>query len=190
MPAVGAADNYHGALVAGEDGLVTFGVLGLHLFAYPFGQGGLAEAEERLFELLVGAVEEEAERTSARCGVVDHFGHEQVVVAEVELVADADLAGGVHQYVPQAQLAVELAQQEDLDLGPGLLLVAVQTCGEDLGIVEYEEVLFVEVLDDVLEDAVLDGALGPIDHHQTRFIAVLGRIPGQHVGRELVAVLR
>ena len=180
----------HGPLVAGEDGLVTLRVLGLHLLAHPFGQGRLAQAEERLLELLVGAVEEEAQRAAARGGVVDHLGHQQVVVAEVEFVADADLARRVHQHVPQPQLAVQLAQQEDLDLGAGLLLVAVQTRGKDLRVVEDEEVLFVEIVDDVLENAVFDGPFGPIDDHQARFVAVLGRVFGQHFGRKFVSVLR
>ena len=73
-----------------------------------------------------------------RGGVVDHFGYQQVVVAEVELVADADLAGRIDQYVPQAQLAVEFAQQEDFDFGARFLLVAVQTGGENLRVVEDE----------------------------------------------------
>ncbi len=85
------------------------------------------------------------------------------------------LRAGIHQYVPQAQLAVEFAQQEDFDLGARFLLVAVQTGGENLRVVEDEEVLFVEVFDHLLENAVFDGALGTIDHHQAGFVPVFGR---------------
>ena len=180
----------HGALFLGEDRLVAFGVLGFDLLAHPFRQGRFAQREERLLELLVGAVEQEAQRAAARGGVVDHLGHQQVVVAEIEFVADADLARRVHQHVPQPQFAVQFAQQEDLDLGAGLLLVAVEARREDLGIVEDEQILFVEVLDDVLENAVFDGPFGAVDDHQPGFVAVVGRVFGQHFGRKVVPVLR
>ena len=180
----------HGPFVAGEDGLVALGILGLDLFAHPARQGRLAQLEERRLELVVGAVEEEAQRAAARGGVVDDLGHQQVVVAEVELVADADFARRVDQHVPQPQLAVELAQQEDFDFGPRLLLVAVEAGREDLRVVEDEEVLLLEVVENILEDAVLDGTLRAVDDHQPRLVAVLRRIFGQHVGAEVVAVLR
>ena len=128
----------YGALFAGENSLVAFGVFRLDLFAHPLGQRGFAQLEEGLLEFFVRAVEQEPERASPRGGVVDHFGYQQVVVAEVELVADADLAGRIDQYVPQAQLAVEFAQQEDFDFGARFLLVAVQTGGENLRVVEDE----------------------------------------------------
>ena len=128
----------YGALFAGENGLVALGVFRLDLFAHPLGQRGFAQFEEGFFELFVGPVEQEPERAAPRSGIVDHLGYQQVVVAEVELVADADFAGRIHQYVPQAQLAVEFAQQEDFDLGARFLLVAVQTGGENLRVVEDE----------------------------------------------------
>ena len=99
-----------------------------------------------------------------------------------------DLARRIDQHVPQAQFAVQLAQQEDLDLGAGLLLVAVQTGREDLGVVEDEEVLFVEILDDILEDAVFDGAFGAVDDHQARVVPVFRRMFRQHFGGEFVPV--
>ena len=91
---------------------------------------------------------------------------------------------------PQPQLAVQLAQQEDFDFGPRLLLVAVEPRRKYLRVVEYEQVLFVEVVEDVLEHAVLDRAFGAVDDHQPRFVAVVGRVAGQHLRGEVVAVLR
>ena len=179
----------HGALLLGEDGLVTLGVLGFDLLAYPLRQRRFAQREERMLELLVGAVEQEAQRAAARSGVVDHLGHHQVVIAEIELVADADLARRIDQHVPQTQFAVQLAQQEDFDLGAGLLLVAVQTGRKDLRVVEDEQVALVEIVDDILENTMLDRALGTVHHHQTRLVAVLGRVLGQHLRLELVPVL-
>ncbi len=122
----------HGALLLGEDGLVTLGVLGFDLLAYPLRQRRFAQREERMLELLVGAVEQEAQRAAARGRIVDHLGHQQVVIAEVEFVADADLCGRVDQHVPEPQFAVQFAQQENFDFGAGLLLVAVEACRENL----------------------------------------------------------
>ena len=123
-------------------------------------------------------------------GVVDYLGSHDVVLAEVELVADAYLARRVDQDVPQSELAVQLAQQEYLDVGSGLLLVAVQTCRKDLRVVEYEHVLLVEILDNVLEDAVFDLSRLAVDDHKTRVVAVLGGVLCDHILRELIAVLR
>ena len=63
-------------------------------------------------------------------------------------------------------------------------------CRENLRVVEDEEVLLLEVVENILEDAVLDGTLRAVDDHQPRLVAVLRRIFGQHVGAEVVAVLR
>ena len=181
--------SHHGPLLRGEDRLVAFAVLRFDLLAHPARKGRLAQFEERRLEFVVIAVEQEAQRAAARSGVVDHLGHHQVVVAEVELVADADFAGRIDQHVPQAQFAVQLAQQEDFDLGAGLLLVAVQTGRKDLRVVEDEQVALVEIVDDILENTMLDRALGTVHHHQTRLVAVLGRVLGQHLRLELVPVL-
>ena len=180
----------NGAFVLGEDRLVALGVLGFDLVAHPFGQRCLAQAEKRLLELLVGAVEQEAQRAPARGRIVDHLGHQQVVIAEVEFVADADLAGRVDQHVPEPQFAVQFAQQENLDLGTRLLLVAVEACWEDFGVVEYEEVFFVEVFDDVFENTVFDSAFGAVDDHQARIVPVFRRVFRQHFGGEIIPVLR
>ena len=111
-----------GAFVPGEDGLVSFGIFGFDLFADPFWERGFAEGEESLFELLVGAVEEEPEGSAAGCGVVDDFGDEQVVVSEVEFVPDPDFPCGVYEYVPEPEVAVEFAEEEYFDFGACFLL--------------------------------------------------------------------
>ena len=180
----------HGAFVLGEYGLVALGILGLDLLAHPSRQGRLAQTVERRLELVVRAVEEEAQRTAARGGVVDHLGAHHVVVAEVELVPYSYLSGRINQNVPQTQLAVELAQQEDLDLGARLLLVSVEACGEYLRVVEDEDILLLEIVDYILENSMFDLARGSVYHHQTRLVAVFGGVFGQHVGREIVSVLR
>ena len=176
-------------LFGGEYRLIALFVNRLHLVAYPFGEGCFAEFVECGPELLIGAVEQEAERASARGGVVYHFGHQQVVVAEVEFVAYAYLPCRVHEYVPQAQVAVQFSQQEDFYFRACLLLVPVEPCGENLRVVEDEDVLFVEVVDDLLEDAVLYLACFAFYHHKPRFVAVVGRIFRQQFRRKVVIVL-
>ena len=101
--------------------------------------------------------------------------------AEIELVADADLACGIDQHVPQALVAVELAKQEDVDLGAGLFLVAAHPGGEYLGVVENEQVVRGGVFDDILENPVLDLAGVLVDHHQTALVAFFRRIFGNQL---------
>ena len=157
----------YGTLVLSEDGLVALGVNLLDLLAYPAGQGSFALFVERLLELIVVAVEQETQRAAARGGVVDHLSHQQVVVAEIEFVTDTDFACRIYQHVPQTLFAVQLAQQEDFDLCSGLLLVAIEACGEYFGIVEDEDVVRIEVLDYIFESSVFDRAGCAIDDHQT-----------------------
>ena len=156
----------YGTLVLSEDGLVALGVDLLDLLAYPARQGSFALLVERLLELVVVAVEQETQRTTARSGVVDHLSHQQVVIAEIELVTDTDFTCRIYQHVPQTLFAVELTQQEDLDLCSGLLLVAIEACGENFGIVEDEDVVRIEVLDYIFESSVFDRTGCAIDDHQ------------------------
>ena len=155
-----------GAFVGGEDCLEVFGVLRGDLLFDPDGDRGLSEGEKGLLEFLVRSVEEEAEGASAGCCIVDHFGDQGIVLAEVQLVADTDFAGGLDYYVPEALFAVQLPKEEDHDVGAGLFLPSVEPGGEDLGIVEDEEVVLGEIVDDVLEYAVFDfTGLLVEDHH-------------------------
>ena len=146
-----------GSLVLGIDSLEVLHVVGLGRAAVHdvAGQRSLAQVEQLALELIVRAVVEESQRATAARGVVDHLGHHWPVVVEEQLVADAYLAGRLHQHVPEAQLLVQLAQQEHLNLRVGLLLRAVQTGGEHLRVVEDEGVALVEVVADVAEGHVL-----------------------------------
>ena len=142
--------GYDGALLGGVDGLVALLVFLLGLAVHVFRNRRLAQFIELLLEGIVVAFAEEAQRTSARGGVVDHLGHEVLhvlILAEIELVADADLTRRVDQHVPQAQALVQLAQQEDLDPCAGLLLVAIEAGGEDARVVHHKHVASAEVFD-------------------------------------------
>ena len=117
--------------------------------------------------------------------------YQQVVVAEVKLVADADFSCRVNQHVPQAQLAVEFAQQEDFDLGARFLLVAVRDrAGKTFVSLKMNRSFSSKYSMISLKMRVFDGALGTIDHHQAGFVPVFGRVFRQQVGGEVVTVLR
>ena len=124
-----------------EDGLIALLVDLLDLLAHPTRQRRFAQLIESLLELVVVAIEQETQRATARGGIVDHLSHQQIVITEIEFVADTDLTRGIDQHVPQTLLAVQFAQQKDLDLGAGLLLIAIEAGGKDFGIVENEDVV-------------------------------------------------
>ena len=132
------------------------------------------------------AVVEETQRAPATGGVVDDLSHHRTILLEEQLVADTYLTGRLDKHVPQAQLRVELAQQEHLNLGIGLLLGAIKTGGEHLGVVEDEGIALVEEIHQVAERQVLIGivAIGvflehlyglafAVNDHQSRLVAVI-----------------
>ena len=54
------------------------------------------------------------------------------------------------------ELLVEFAQQEHLDACSGLLLIAIESGREHLGVVEDEDIVFIEIFQDVLEDTMFN----------------------------------
>ena len=157
--------SHHGAFLAGEDGLVTLGVLGFGVAGDVVGQGRVALVVQVFLELVVVAVIEETQGAAARGGIVDDLGHHRVVKPEVELVADANLAGGLHEHIPQLVVGIEFAQQEHLDTCSRLLLVAEEFGGEDLGVVEYKQVMGVEVVKYVLEHFMFNLVALLVEYH-------------------------
>ena len=113
----------------------------------------LAQSEERTLEDIMTAILiiEETEGTATAGGIVDNLGNHLVDIIEEKLVADTDLAGRLYQYVPKAHLWIELAEQEHLYLGIGLLLGTVKTGWENLGIVEDEGIALFKEIHDILE---------------------------------------
>ena len=112
----------------------------------------------------------ETEGTATGGRIVDDFGHEALVLAEVEFVTDTDFTRGIDNHVPEALLAVQLAEQIDLDAGSGLLLIAIETGREYLGVVEYEGITFIEVVENILENTVLNLTAVLVKDHQFAFI--------------------
>ena len=115
----------HSTLMLSIDSLIPLLILGLYLCAYPAWKWRLTHSVERLLELLVRTIEQEAEGTATRSSVINNLGTHKLIITEVELVADTNLSCRVHQHIPQAQLAVELTEQEDLDVCTCLLLATL-----------------------------------------------------------------
>ena len=182
----------HRAFNLGIDGLVVLGVAFLDVAqaAQLVGQRCAAHALHKVDELLVAAVEEEADGAAARGGVVHHFGYQGVVGAEIELVAYADLAGGIHQHVPKAHLGVQFANQKHLDAGAGFLLLAVEQGGEHSGVVGHHHVAGVDIVDEFFEDMVLDLAGFTVDHHHAGLVAVADGLLGDKFFGQVESELR
>ncbi len=179
--------SHDAAFGLGENGLIAFAVgkrmvvidrLVNHVAqALQCGRNrSFAVAVEGLDEFLVWAVVQETECAAARCGVVDNLGHQTLVFAEIEFIADADLACRIDQHVPQTAFGVQLAQQEDLDAGSGLLLIAIQTRGKDLCVVENHKILLVEIVDEFLENFMFDFLALLVQHHHLTFVTMVRRL--------------
>ena len=176
-----------GTLVLGIDALELLLVVGGCGTAvdHIMGQRCLAQGIELALELIVGTVVEEAQRAAAAGGVVDDLGHHGPTVIEEQLVAYSDLAGRLYEDIPQTHLLVQLAQEEHLDLGVGLLLGTIQTGREHLGVVEDKGVALAEVVEHIAEVKILaldgvaigvflehlDGLRLTVEHHQTALVA-------------------
>ena len=87
-------------------------------------------------------------------------------------------------------LLVELTQQEHLNVSSGLFLVAVELGREHLCVVEDEGVLVVEVVDDVLEDAVLNFTSLAVQHHEPCLVAIGGGVHGDELTGHVVVKFR
>lgn len=180
----------YGALMLCKDSLeVLFVLRGGLLFDKPQDRG-FSKAVECLFELLVRAVEQEPEGAAAGGGVVDNLRYKALVLSEVKLVADTDLAGGVYDNIPQPLLAGELAEQEDLNVGSGFFLLAIKACGEYFGVVENEGVSLSEVVYDVLENFMLYFSCVLMKYHKAAFVAPSCRLGGNPFCREIEVELR
>ena len=100
-----------------------------------------------------------------------------------------DFAGRVNENVPQTHIGIKLAQQKHFDAGARLLLVAEQTSGEYLCVVEQKNVVFIEEIDDVFEQEMLNFAAFAMDNHQFRFVAMVNGFHGNAVLRQFVLEL-
>ena len=133
---------------------------------------GLTIAKEHPDKLLMSAVEQESQSASSRCGIVNHLRHKTVILSEIELVANSDLACRIDEHIPETCLSIQFSQQENLDACTSLLLVAVETSWEDLGVVEEHKVFLIKIVDELLEYLVLNLVAFLVEHHKTGFITM------------------
>ena len=110
---------------------------------------------------------EETQRTTAAGSIVDNLSDHRTFLVKEQFITDTDLTGRFYQHIPQAQLLVELTQQEYLNLCVRLLFGTIEACREHLRIVEHKGIALVKVVDDVLESQEVGGiiAIGILLEH-------------------------
>jgi hypothetical protein len=143
------------------------------------------------------AVVEEPECPPTARRVVDDLCHHRAVILKEELITYTDLSCRLYKHVPQAELGIELTQQEHLYLGISLFLFAVETRGKYLSIVKHEHVVLIEIIEDIAEIKIygitvfifhlltilvllghLDLAALAMNNHQTALVTMIGRFEG------------
>ena len=104
----------------------------------------------------------------------------------------AQALSGVDETLPDATQGVDVLaalEQERLARAAGAVLLTHQASGHDAGLVGDEQVARLEVVEDVEEAAVLDGAVLAVQHEQAAGVAGLGRGLGDElVGQRVVKV--
>ena len=125
-------------------------------------------AENKLWDVLV----EPARKI--RIGNKLYFGDGETMVAEIELVADADFAGRLNEHIPELVFSIEFAEQEHLDFGTRLFLVAIEARGKHLSVVVDKDVAIFKIVDDFLEHSMFNLAGGAVNDHHSRLVALRG----------------
>ena len=101
--------------------------------------------------ILKRALIEKAHDALARIGDARHLERELFVHGKFR--ADAAFAPGAHQYLPVVQ--VDALQKEHLD-GAAMLGMGVQPCGQHARAVDDEHVARLQIIGDVVKNAVFD----------------------------------
>jgi hypothetical protein len=173
----------------GIHGLVALAIFGFHITLYKFRKGCLSQVVKGFFEFLVVSVIQEAKGPAPRGSIIDHLRNQHIVFSEIEFVPDPDLSSRVDQDIPKSLLTIQLSQEEDLDLGPGLFLISIKASRENFCIVEYQDVFVGEIIQDVFKYFMLYGPFLSVNYHKPGFISVPGRIFRNQIFREVVLVL-
>ena len=92
--------SHHGTLFGCEYALIALGIGGNGFALDIGGQGSLSELVQGILEFLMASVVKESESAAARGGVVDNLGHHRLIVAEVQFIADANLACRLYKDIP------------------------------------------------------------------------------------------
>ena len=132
--------------------------------------------KECLPKLIVRAVIEKTQCSAAGCGIVNNLCHKRIILSKIEFVSNSNLSCRVHKNIPKALLAVELPKKEYLYIRTCLLLIAVQACRKDFGIVKHKEVALICVINNILKNLVLYLATLLMQNHKTALIPIFGRV--------------
>ena len=170
--------SHDSAFITGEDSLVTLEIFRLGGAVDIPGKRRFPELIKGVLKLFVRTVEEESQRASARCGIVDYLGDHRVVFAEIELITDTYFTGRIDQNVPQTVYFVEFTEKKYFDFRTGFFFIPIKQGRKHARIVENEKVVFVEKIDNILEYTMFYRTVFAIYHHKTRLIAILCRILG------------
>lgn len=160
-----------GAAFAGIDGLVAVAVGGGIRTDDVGRKRNVADVFHLGKKILCGG---EADVALSELAAGDDFGLKFIVVAEVELLADCDLAAGTDETLPVVGLALELASEEDFNaslekvatggiaraerLGLESGAAPIEARGEDARIVEDKEIGGAEEVGEIAELAVFEVA--------------------------------
>jgi len=145
--------------------LVSDPVLLIRFAPDQFGKRSLSKTGQHRLEFLLGSVKQETNGASPGCGIVDHLRDQFIRIPKIEFVAHPNLSGRINNDIPKAILLVQFSQQKHLDPGTCLFLPPIHAGWEDLGIVDDEHILVVEILHDIPEMTVLDLSGSTVDNH-------------------------
>ena len=186
----------------GVDGLVVLVV------TLVVGDVGRQRRAARLVDGLVeGAARRRLEADEAPAAVVVHVvddlageadlgGGRRVGAAGAVVDAGAllEALAGLDEALPHVTEGVDVlaaAQQQGLGEAAGLVLAADEARGHDAGLVGDEQVAGLEVVDQVEEVAVLDGAVLAVEDEQVAVVARLaGGLRDESLGKVVVEVVR
>ena len=119
------------------------------------GQGSLSQSEEFALEFLVITIIEKAKCTATTGGIVDNFSHHRTCFIKEQLVTNAYFTRRFNENVPQTHLLVQFSKQKHFDFCIRFFFRSIETCRENLCIIENKSITFAEIIKDIAEVEIL-----------------------------------
>jgi hypothetical protein len=104
----------------------------------------------------------ETEVALAELSARQDLGLEFILIAKEKAFADSDFAAGANQALPIVGIGCELASEKDFDAAVGAFAAAIKPGGKDAGIVEDDEVAWLEKVGEFAEQAIGVAAAGAL----------------------------
>jgi hypothetical protein len=139
-------------------------------------KGHFAVGINKEFEALAGR-HNKAKSPFSAGGIIYDFGR-KLAISKVDLVADADFSGGLHDGIPEVGFRVQLAHKKHFYFGSGFFLVAPQSARERQRLVINDHIVLIEKLRQVCKVVVGDFAGIFSDYEETYSVAGFGGILG------------